>query len=128
MFKQRRFVGFALVVSLFGVLLTACGNSGSEEEAVSGKDAETGLYEVVMTYPAFGDVTDVKEVQDAISEITAEKVGATVKLLPVNGSNYANQMNLMLAGSDKLDLVYTSVWFGLESQISRGSCCLWTNS
>lgn len=120
MFTKKRFVGFTLVISLFGVLITACGNSGSEEKAVGGNDAETGLYEVVMTYPAFGDVTDVKEVQDAISEITAEKVGATVKLLPVNGSNYANQMNLMLAGSDKLDLVYTSVWFGLESQISRG--------
>ncbi|WP_339282653.1 ABC transporter substrate-binding protein [Paenibacillus sp. FSL R5-0486] len=123
MFRKRLPVGFIKVMSLIcaaPLLLTACGNPDSKEGAELGKASATDMYEVVMTYPAFGDVTDVKEIQEAITDITAEKVGATVKLLPVNGSNYANQMNLMLAGSEKLDLVYTSVWFGLESQIGRG--------
>ncbi|WP_342561056.1 ABC transporter substrate-binding protein [Paenibacillus sp. FSL R7-0345] len=110
---------YVSVLAAFVLMLTACGKEAAPELG-SASASSPDLYEVVITYPAFGDVTDVKTVQEEISKITAEKAGATVKLLPVNGSNYANQMNLMLAGSEKLDLVYTSVWFGYESQVSRG--------
>ncbi|MBB3111348.1 putative aldouronate transport system substrate-binding protein [Paenibacillus phyllosphaerae] len=112
----------ATILLAAAIGLAACGNAEGEPKSNGGgnQSAPNKTYEVVMTYPAFGDVTDVQAVQDAISAITAEKVGATVKLVPVNGSNYANQLNLMLSGSEKLDLAYTSVWFGFESQVSRG--------
>jgi putative aldouronate transport system substrate-binding protein len=118
----KGFPGVTALLLAAAVVLGACGTENKEGQPVGDDGGKSGNsnYEIVMTYPAFGDVSDVQSVQNAISEITSEKIGATVKLVPINGSNYANQINLMLSGSEKLDLAYSSIWFGFESQISRG--------
>lgn len=120
--RNMKFTGIATLLLGAAIVLGACGNTGNEKPAATneGGKTEAATYEVAMAYPAFGDVSDVQSVEAAISELTSEKIGVTVKLIPINGSNYSNQLNLMLSGSEKLDLAYTSIWFGFESQISRG--------
>ncbi|MFD2701275.1 ABC transporter substrate-binding protein [Paenibacillus shunpengii] len=116
MFMKLFKPGIFTLLSVF-VLLTGCGVNGNDNKQAATVEGE---YEVVMAYPVFGDVSDVSSVETAMSELARQKIGATVKLIPITGSNYSNQMNLMLAGSEKLDLVYTSVWMGFETQASRG--------
>ncbi|MDI4643534.1 ABC transporter substrate-binding protein [Cohnella hashimotonis] len=115
--------GLALsIMAGVAMLLSACGDSDSNESASShssGASAGSKPVELVMTYPAFGDVSDLESVQGAINELAAAKIGATVKLVPIGVSNYAQQINLMLAGNEKLDLLYASVWFGMDSQVAK---------
>ncbi|MDY3917539.1 MAG: ABC transporter substrate-binding protein [Candidatus Limivivens sp.] len=48
---------------------------------------------------------EVAVVQEAISEITREKIGAEVELLIIPSGSYAQQMTLMLSGDEKLDVM-----------------------
>lgn len=116
MYKKLFKPGVVTLLSVF-VLLTGCGVNGNEKDQGAAAGEE---YQVAMAYPVFGDVSDVASVESAMSELARQKIGVTVKLIPITGSNYSNQMNLMLAGSEKVDLVYTSVWMGFETQASRG--------
>jgi len=124
---RRSRVGLAAAILSLMFITAACSGSGSESEPAGTDEAgaaEAGTtakpYELVMAYPSFGDVSDAASVQEAISALTLEKMNATVKLVPISVANYQDQMNLMLAGSEKLDVVYTSVWRGFASQVSRG--------
>ena len=49
---------------------------------------------------------DTNLVAEEISKITKEKINATVKLMPLSVSAYNQQMNLILSGNEKLDLLF----------------------
>jgi putative aldouronate transport system substrate-binding protein len=48
---------------------------------------------------------DLSTVQDAINASVADRIGAKVKLLPINIGAWNQQINLMLASGEKLDLM-----------------------
>ncbi|MDO5425411.1 MAG: ABC transporter substrate-binding protein [Eubacteriales bacterium] len=48
---------------------------------------------------------EVDKVQEKISEITREKIGAEVELLIIPSGSYKQQMTLMLSGDEKLDVM-----------------------
>ncbi|MEH7253928.1 ABC transporter substrate-binding protein [Neobacillus niacini] len=112
-----RMAGWISILLVLLLLVSACSAESSTE---NGEKGDSKPYEVVMTYPAYGDVSDFGSVQEAISKITLEKMNATVKLLPIPVSNYANQVNLMLSGSEKVDLVYTRVWEAFDNKARTG--------
>ncbi|HLV10142.1 MAG TPA: hypothetical protein VKY40_08035, partial [Halanaerobiales bacterium] len=63
-------------------------------------------YEVKIAFPTLGGNTqDVERVEEALSEITMEKINVTVSLLPLRIGNFNQQINLMLSGNEKLDLM-----------------------
>jgi putative aldouronate transport system substrate-binding protein len=73
-------------------------------------------YELTMVFYIFGSVPkDLQLVQDEINKIALPKIGATVKLMPVSFGAFAQQMNLMLASGEKLDLMNTGVrWYPMQ--------------
>jgi putative aldouronate transport system substrate-binding protein len=82
----------------------AAGNT-SEGEAKK----ELPPYELVVAFMYFGsEQKDTALVQEEISKITKEKINATVKLMPLSISAYTQQMNLVLSGNEKLDLLFVS--------------------
>ncbi|WNS41828.1 ABC transporter substrate-binding protein [Paenibacillus sp. MMS20-IR301] len=118
MSKKRKAAGLLLASAM--VLLSACGsnntagtnNNGSAAStntgtaAVQTESAET--YEVVMGFPMLGNTPkDIAEVEAAINEITVPKINATVKLMAVPFGQWNQQVNLMLASSEKLDIMLT---------------------
>ncbi len=76
-------------------------------------------YEVVMAFPVFGMPVNVQTVQDEMNKIILPKIGATVKLLPINFSAYQQQLNLVLSGNEKWDLISDGYVFGLAGQVAR---------
>jgi len=108
----------ALIPALlaFVFLLSACGggNGGgnaAQQSEGSGKSSgtEEKPYELVVAFMYFGsEQKDTNLIAEEVSKITKEKINATVKLMPLSVSAYTQQMNLILSGNEKLDLLFVS--------------------
>lgn len=62
---------------------------------------------------------DLQKVEDALNEITEEKIQVHVKLNPVSFSDYQNQISLIMASQEKMDIITTAgsnIWSALLSQ------------
>jgi putative aldouronate transport system substrate-binding protein len=97
-----------LVVALLSIV---CLGTGAEQPV-----------DLTMAFIIFGPVPkDILEVQDAVNKISAQKIGATVKLLPINIGAWAQQSNLMLASGEKVDLMIngTLPMFSLGTQVAK---------
>jgi len=110
------------------LFLTGCSSSGSagNEGGASGEAAgettasESTLepYNIVMAYPST-PAKDLAQVQEAMSAITKEKINATVTLMPITFGAWSQQTNLMLAGNEKLDLMFTGSDFNYSSLVAK---------
>ncbi|MFD0693386.1 ABC transporter substrate-binding protein [Paenibacillus sp. GCM10027628] len=95
------------------ITLTACGGNSTDNASASAKTTPSGgkeaPYELNVAFSAFNQIpSNLQDVQNAINKITLEKIGATVKLMPINAGSWAQQSNLMLTSNEKLDLMYVS--------------------
>lgn len=119
-FTKQTYLAFALVILL---LASACsGGNGGESAAKPGDAQGEGeqATNLTMAFIGIGTFTDIEEVQQAINKITLEKINATVKLVPIDVSAWQQQVNLLLTGSEPLDLLVTSSLFNYSTQVSRG--------
>lgn len=81
--------------------------------------ADPKPYEVVMAFPVFGMPVDPLTIQNEMNKLLLPKAGITVKLLPINFSAYQQQLNLVLAGNEKWDLIANGYAFGMAGQVAR---------
>lgn len=113
------------VLLLASTVLAACGNSnnaGDKETNTGGSNAAATndkAVELTMAFINFGNMADLASVQAEINKITTEKINATVKLMPIDISAWAQQTNLLLAGNEPLDLLVTSSFFNYSSQVAK---------
>lgn len=84
------------------------------------KKAAEEPYTVKMAFMTFGTPPrDVQMVEDAINKVTLAKINEKVKLMPIGAGAFQQQLNLMLSGSEQLDLL--SVFVTSFSQfVNRG--------
>ena len=62
---------------------------------------------VVMSYATFNNIPTNETratLEEAINQITREKIGVEVKLMPIVIWDYSSQVSLMLQGGDQVDL------------------------
>lgn len=69
----------------------------------SGASGTGELTKIVMVYPCEAPA-DQQMVVDEINKITEAQIGVTIETIPINFSNYANQLNLMLTSNEQIDL------------------------
>ncbi|WP_134701032.1 ABC transporter substrate-binding protein [Ammoniphilus sp. YIM 78166] len=123
MSKKAKYPSLLLAL-LLGVstVLSACSSSKEQQATNAPTDgSEAPPYEVtVMIMDRSGQMADLGSVQEEVNKMTKEKINATVNFLPIGRSAYLQQMNLMMAGSEKLDLVVTSSYYGFSGQVSKG--------
>lgn len=72
--------------------------------------AADATVEVNYYFLAWGPMNDVGLVQDEMSKITQDKIGATVKLVPMDWSAFNEKLKLALAAGENIDLMYTCNW------------------
>ena len=73
--------------------------------AATSAKASTKPVELKVAYLSFvGEPKELSLVETAINKITLPKINATVKLMPISAGQYAQQMNLILSGGEKMDL------------------------
>ena len=56
--------------------------------------------------------------EENLSNIVYDKIGAKVKLLPMTGANYQQEVNLMITSGEKLDLVNASARTTFSSDVT----------
>lgn len=96
------------------------------------------MAEITVLYMSMSSLPDgVSEVEAAINAIMEEEINTHVTLQMVEGGNYDQQVSLMLAGGEPVDLMLTSP-FGASTYRSmvsqkpviryqRLAGCLWTS-
>lgn len=125
---MKKFMRFMLPLTLVLVLmLSACssngGNSGNSTDGSKGTSEEKKSekpVELVMAFLNIGTMTDLNKVNEEINKITLDKINATVKLMPIDAAAWNQQINLLLAGSEPLDLVVSSAFFNYSYQVTKG--------
>lgn len=121
------------VLLILSLLVSACSQSsdsgndaGSSDPAAAGDGtaapsaANEKELELTVAFIGLGNMKEVALVQDEISKITKEKINATVKLMPIDIGAWAQQVNLLLAGNEPLDLLVTSSFLNFSSQVAKG--------
>lgn len=92
----------AMAVSLFG-----CGGGKSDGGNEAQTAAESGVDEIVFAYMTQNNIPETSELQrieDKLNEYTEEKIDTRVKLVLFSNADYMNQVNLMLAAGEQVDL------------------------
>lgn len=93
---KRKMISLLLAVSM-AAGLCACGNSAGEG------DAEEQYHATVM-YLVSNDARDVDSVEKAFNELTEEQLNMTVDLVPVTWGSYSQQIQMLLASDEPLDI------------------------
>ncbi|TLS53717.1 extracellular solute-binding protein [Paenibacillus antri] len=125
---MKRKCGWVVMPFLLTLVMTACDGIAPSGDDSSNVNNETGSaaaageepYEIVYAYPIFESVpADIQSVQDEMNKVIQAKINATVKLLPISNSAFTNQINLMMSGGEKLDMI---VMLGnYSNQVSKGA-------
>ncbi len=93
---------------------TGASDSASDAAGESAEASDTGSEDLediaqieVMFWTLNTIPTDVDMLEEAINEITREKINTEVNLNIIEMGSYVQQLNLMIAGNEKLDLMVT---------------------
>lgn len=100
--------------------------TSASPEATAAATTEAGKalspYEIVMVYPD-GPQKDLATVQNAMNDYlkkTYANLNMTVKLNPIDWGAWSDKTNLMMASSEKFDLLFTADWLGYNQQVTKG--------
>lgn len=116
---------FALLLAACTVL-SACGNESGNQSVGQTDKSETNdtvqegeePYTIVYAFDVWVQQEDWDLVEENLSNIVYDKIGAKVKLLPMTQANYQQEVNLMITSGEKLDLVNTSASATFSSDIA----------
>ena len=102
--------------------LAGCSGSGSDSGSKeSSKEESTEIKDITWMYAQMSGMIpeDLQKVEDALNEITEEKIQVHVNLNPVSFADYQNQISLIMASQEKMDIITTAgsnIWSALLSQ------------
>lgn len=101
--KKKRILAL-LMAAAMTVSLAACGGGESKSE---GSEGEGGYDQVTYAYATFNNIPaeeDLDTVEEAINEITREKINVEVTLQPYSIADYPSKIPLALQGGEKVDI------------------------
>ena len=77
---------------------------------------------LVVVFPYINKApVDIEEVENALSAITLKKINAKVKLMPIAYGAWNEQYNLLMAGTEQVDLIVTGLSnTSLSSKVGKG--------
>ncbi len=115
---KRNIYCFLLSAVMAVGLLGGCGSDTQEDvlenssQEADGTDDETDtqggegeITAISMYVMGLGTVTDYEMVEEAVNEISREKIGVEVNLNILDVSQWSEQSNLLLSGSEPVDLM-----------------------
>ena len=131
---KRRVIGMLLAGAMAAGLLAGCGGqeqggaavgenqaaAGTTENGGSAGAEGTGEVQTINMYTmGIGSTTDYKAVEDAINEISREKIGVEVNWTVLDIGQWFEQYNLLLSGSEPVDLMVNMG--GVSQGVSQGA-------
>lgn len=107
---------------------SASGSSTSPESSVAAESSAAGaidpstLKPYKLLFMTMGETPkNLAAVNEAASKYLTEKINATLEYRPIQWGNYTNQINLMMAANDKMDLIFTAAWMNESLWVGRGA-------
>jgi ABC-type sugar transport system, periplasmic component len=76
-------------------------------------------YEITVAFPGV-EQKDIQLVTEKINAITKAKINATVKIVTISFASWVQQMNLMMASGEKLDMAWTANFMNYNSMVAKG--------
>lgn len=108
--NKKKAMAFLLVSVMAGSMLAGCGSdnasSSNDGSSKSADSSNQDSYTVKILAPSDASTDDCAKISEAASKITEEKFNTKVELTRVGFGSYDQQVNLTLASSEKLDLMY----------------------
>lgn len=107
--NKKKAMTFLLVSVMAGSMLAGCGSDASSAQGSSSKSTESSnndSYTVKILAPGDASTDDCAKISEAASKITEEKFNTKIEVTRVGFGSYDQQVNLTLASSEKLDLMY----------------------
>ena len=108
--NKKKAMALLLVSVMAGSMLAGCGSdnasSSNEGSSKSADSSNQDSYTVKILAPGDASTDDCAKISEAASKITEEKFNTKVELTRVGFGSYDQQVNLTLASSEKLDLMY----------------------
>lgn len=124
--KLRKLAAPLLAAVLVTGGLAACGSGGSggSADTSSKGDSQASGQEIKNITWMYAQMSgmipaDLQMVEDAVNELTESEIGVHVKLTPVSFADYANQISLVMASQEKVDIITTAgsnIWATLLNQ------------
>ena len=115
MFKKNSVRALAFILSLV-FLLVGCKGS---EKPVATEGSTEEPYEIQWYFVGnTSGQNDIASVQEEVNKYIKEKINATVVMTSLDFGSYETKINMMLAGNEDLDLMFTTTWcanYGLNA-------------
>lgn len=117
--QLKRLVACSLIAVMMLSLVACGGNKGGtldssstesseSTNSVVSNESEKEITKVVYAYLSFNTIPeDLSKVEEAINQITRDKIGVEVELMPLAISNYTQQINLAMQGGEQIDVFHT---------------------
>lgn len=96
----------------------AATNAPKESEKSPSSDLKP--YEISLVYPGTPQA-DEKKIEAALNKILTEKINATIDLRPIDWGAWDDKINLMVASSEAVDIVFTAQWNGHAKYVAKGA-------
>lgn len=133
---KKKMISILLAGAMAAGMLAGCGDSGektgdgngqqaaeeagAEEANQGGQDEGGGEVKTIHMYTmGIGNTTDYKLVQDAINDISREKIGVEVDWTVLDIGQWFEQYNLLLSGSEAVDLMVNMG--GVSQGVAQGA-------
>ena len=110
---RKKILAILMATVTVGSLLSGCGGAKSgeatgktESSKQESSDSEEPA-EIVFAYMTQNNIpesSELERIQNLINDYTVDKINTKVKLVLFSNSDYMNQVNLMLASGEQIDL------------------------
>lgn len=111
----------AMILILALLTLTACGSSSNGNSSGGSEGSNTGdqkVEKVVFAYLSFNNIPEsLDDIEEAINEVTREKINVEVDLKIYGPAEYEQRVNLALQSGEQMDLFTT--YGGFSTYVSR---------
>ncbi len=137
---KRKVLALLLAGAMACSVFAGCGgekDSGNDSQKVQSDDAqkdetkdeegqepsgeETGDIVELNFYYSNSPVADQDRIMDKANEIIEKEIGVHLNLIPVDGAQYAEKMNLMINTGDDWDLCFTAHWMDFYNHTAKGA-------
>ena len=110
---KKKILAILMATLTVGSLLSGCGGAqsgdatGKQESSKQESSDSEEPAEIVFAYMTQNNIpesSELERIQNLINDYTVDKINTKVKLVLFSNSDYMNQVNLMLASGEQLDL------------------------
>jgi len=108
---RRKWLSTSIWLLCIVLLLAACGGEGSEGESTESVNngSSAKIDEITVAFPMISTLlNEIPKIEEGINKVSKSKINTKVHLKAISSGEWGQQINLMLTGSETVDLMYVS--------------------